>query len=110
MLPVECHAEPVTESRFPHLPNRPTRIAIYVALLAVLLGVNYWAAHRVIEEKRVRVPYSPFFLEQVRADNVVRVASTASTLEGDFKEPTKPAGGSTAAVHFVTEIPSFADT
>ena len=100
----------MTERRFPHLPSRPTRIAIYVALLAIALGINYWGAHRVIQETRIRVPYSPFFLEQVRADNVVTVTSTASALEGDFKHAAKPAGSSTAAVHFVTEIPSFADT
>jgi cell division protease FtsH len=107
---LEWHAEPVTERRFPSLPSRPTRIAIYVVLLAIALGINYWGAHRVIQETRIRVPYSPFFLEQVRADNVVTVTSTASELQGDFKQATKPAGSSTASVHFVTEIPSFADT
>ena len=100
----------MTESRFPRLPSRPTRIVIYVVVLAVALGINYWAAHRVIQETRIRVPYSPFFLEQVRADNVVTVTSTASHLQGDFKQATKPAGSSTASIHFVTEIPSFADT
>ena len=100
----------MTESRFPRLPSRPTRIVIYVVVLAVALGINYWAAHRVIQETRVRVPYSPFFLEQVRADNVVTVTSIASELQGDFKQAEKPAGSSAASVHFVTEIPSFADT
>ena len=100
----------MNERRFPHLPSRPTRIAVYVLLIAVVLGVNYWGAHRVIQETRVRVPYSPFFLEQVRADNVVSVTSTASELQGNFSHATKPAGTSTASVHFVTEIPSFADS
>jgi cell division protease FtsH len=100
----------VTERRFPQLPSRSKRIAVYVGLLVVALGINYWAAHRVIQETRIRVPYSPFFLEQVRADNVVKVTSIAAELQGDFKQATKPAGTSTAAVHFVTEIPSFADT
>jgi cell division protease FtsH len=106
----EWHAELVTERRFPQLPSRSTRIVIYLVLLAVLLGINYWGAHRVIQETRIRVPYSPFFLEQVRADNVVTVTSTSSEIQGDFKNATKPAGSSTASVHFVTEIPSFADT
>jgi cell division protease FtsH len=99
----------MSEPRF-RLPSRPWRIAIYVSVIAVMLGLNYWAAHRVTQETRIRVPYSPFFLQQVRADNVVTVTSTASELQGDFKEATKPAGSSTASVHFVTEIPSFADT
>ncbi len=100
----------MTERRFPQLPGRSTRIVFYLVLLAILLGLNYWGAHRVIQETRIRVPYSPFFLEQVRADNVVTVTSTASQIQGDFKHATKPAGSSEASVHFVTEIPSFADT
>jgi cell division protease FtsH len=79
-------------------------------VIALMLGLNYWGAHRVTQESRIRVPYSPFFLEQVRAGNVVTVTSTASELQGDFKDATKPAGSSTASTHFVTEIPSFADT
>jgi cell division protease FtsH len=100
----------VNENRLPRLPSRPWRIAIYVALLVLLLGVNYWGAHRVIQETRIRVPYSPFFLEQVRANNVVTVTSSASEIQGTFEHPTKPAGTSTTSTHFVTEIPSFADT
>ena len=100
----------MNEKRFSWLPSRPKRIAVYVVLLVVLLGVNFWAAHRVIQETRIRVPYSPFFLEQVRSDNVATVTSNASKLQGNFKHATKPAGTSTASTRFVTEIPSFADT
>ncbi len=100
----------MNERRFPHLPSRPARIAVYVVLLVVALGVNYWGAHRVIQVTRIRVPYSPFFLQQVRLGNVLSVTSSASKLQGDFVRPTKPAGASTESVHFVTEIPSFADT
>src|SRR4051794_35922330 len=106
----EWHAESVNERRFPRLPSRPWRIAAYVLVIAVMLGLNYWGAHRVIQETRIRVPYTPFFLEQVRADNVVSITSSTSELQGDFARATKPPGTSTASVHFVTEIPSFADT
>jgi cell division protease FtsH len=92
------------------MPSRPTRIAVYVVLLAVALALNYWGAHRVIQVTRIRVPYSPFFLQQVRADNVVSVTSTAARLQGDFAHATKPPGTATAAIRFVTQIPSFADT
>jgi cell division protease FtsH len=78
--------------------------------IAVMLGINYWGAHRVTQATRVRIPYSPFFLQQVRSGNVVSVVSTASELQGNFAHATKPAGASTASVHFVTEIPSFANT
>jgi cell division protease FtsH len=85
-------------------------MVLYVVVIAVVLGINYWGAHRVIQETRIRIPYSPFFLEQVRADNVVSVTSTASQLQGTFAHSTKPRGTKTAATQFVTEIPSFADT
>jgi cell division protease FtsH len=94
----------------PRLPSRPWRIAFYVVAIAVMLGVNYWGAHRVIQKTRIRVPYSPFFLRQVTADNVVSVTSTASKVQGTFGRATKPPGASTASRLFVTEIPSFADT
>jgi cell division protease FtsH len=100
----------VTDRRFPYLPSRPWRIGFYVAVIAVMLGVNYWGAHRVIQETRIRVPYSPFFLQQVRADNVVSITSTVSEVQGTFARATKPIGTSTASTRFVTEIPSFADT
>ena len=100
----------MSERRFPRLPNRPTRIVFYVVLLAVALGLNYWGAHRVTQETRIRVPYSPFFLEQVRSGNVVSVVSTASEVQGDFRNATKPAGSKTKASSFVTQIPAFADT
>jgi cell division protease FtsH len=100
----------VSERRFPHLPSRPTRIVLYVVAIAVLLGINYWGAHRVTQVTRIRVPYSPFFLQQVRTGNVRAVVSTGSELQGDFRRSTKPTGASTGSVHFVTEIPSFANT
>jgi cell division protease FtsH len=100
----------VNERRFRWLPGRPTRIFVYVVLLVILLAVNYWGAHRVTQETRIRVPYSPFFLQQVRSDNVASVTSSSTEIQGNFAHATKPSGSSTAAVHFVTEIPSFANT
>jgi cell division protease FtsH len=99
----------VSERRLPW-PSRPKRIAFWAVLIAVLLGINYWAAHRVTQETRIRIPYSPFFLEQVRADNVVTVTSTGTEIQGDLHHATKPPGTSTSSTHFVTEIPAFANT
>ncbi|MFZ0342286.1 MAG: ATP-dependent metallopeptidase FtsH/Yme1/Tma family protein, partial [Gaiellaceae bacterium] len=100
----------MTEGRFPWWPSHPRRIAVWVVLLAVLLGLNYWGAHRVIQQTRIRVPYSPFFLRQVRSGNVVSITSMNSTIQGNFAHATSPAGTSTTSVHFVTEVPPFADT
>ena len=98
------------EKRFPWLPSRPTRIIVYLVLIVVALGLNYWGAHRVTQETRIRVPYSPFFLKQVRSGNVVSVVSTVSELQGTFARAIGPEGTSASSVHFVTEIPSFANT
>jgi cell division protease FtsH len=100
----------VNERRFPHLPSRPWRITIYIVLIAAALSINYWGAHRVIQVTRIRVPYSPFFLRQVRAGNVRSITSTATKIQGTFVRATKPVGTSKASIRFVTEIPSFADT
>ncbi len=86
------------------------RIAVYAVLFVVLLGVNFWAAHRATRVTRNRVPYSPFFLKQIRADNVLSITTTGGEIQGKFTHAMKAAGNPTAAVLFVTEIPSFADT
>ena len=100
----------MNQRRLPRLPSLPVRIAIYVVLIVAAFALNYWAAHRVTEVTRIRVPYSPFFLQQVRAGNVRSITSTGSKIQGDFVHPAKPAGAAGAAVRFVTEIPAFADT
>ena len=100
-----------TRSRWPQfLTKRSNRIATWLVLIAALLGFNYWAAHRATEVTRIHVPYSPFFLHQVRVGNVAAIRSTGTAIQGDFKTATKPAGTSTSSIHFSTEIPSFADT
>jgi cell division protease FtsH len=91
-------------------PSRPTRIAVWAALLLIALGVNYWGAHRVMQATRIRVPYSPFFLQQVRSGNVRSITSLNTEIQGDFVHATKPARSTSMSTQFVTEIPSFADT
>ena len=40
----------------------------WLAFFAALLVINYWAGSRAMHaQSRVRVPYSPFFLQQVKA-------------------------------------------
>jgi cell division protease FtsH len=109
-----CHGPLVNERRrfrwIPRLPRRSDRIVGYLVLIAIMLGVNFWAARRVTEVQRIRVPYSPFFLAQVQSGNVRSITSIGSEIQGDFLHPTKPAGAAQAAVHFTTLIPAFADT
>jgi cell division protease FtsH len=86
------------------------RIAVYLLLIVVTLGVNYWAAHKATEVQRVRVPYSPFFLAQVRAGNVAQITSKGTAIQGLFRRETRSPTDGPPATRFATEIPAFADT
>jgi cell division protease FtsH len=91
------------------LPRRPVRILVYIVLIAIALGVNYWAAHKATEVTRVRIPYSPFFIDQIKAGNVASITSKGTAIQGTFHHATSPSGHDTAT-RFGTEIPSFAST
>ena len=91
------------------LPKRPVRIAIWLLLIAVALGINYWGAHKATEVERVQVPYSPFFLAQVQAGNVKEITSRGAEIQGLFRTRTHTPAGPVAK-RFKTLIPSFADT
>jgi cell division protease FtsH len=74
-----------------------------------LFAVNWYLASRVTEgENRVRVPYSPLFLDQVTNENVESITSRGSAIQGKFKRAVTYQ--KTTATNFDTEIPSFADT
>jgi cell division protease FtsH len=82
----------------------------WIAFVLVLLGLNYYAGTRATEdEPRLSVPYSPFFLEQVREGNVAEIASKGTTIQGAFRTPQRY-GGSEPTKEFETEVPAFADT
>src|SRR5207247_10506197 len=56
-----------------------------------------------------RVPYSPFFLQQIRDGNVSEITSKGTAIQGTFKRPER-FQSSKATTKFKTEIPSFANT
>jgi cell division protease FtsH len=96
----------------PKPPERP-RFGLsprWIAFFLLLLVLNLFIANRAMEpESRVRVPYSPFFLQQVRTDNVKEITSKGTDIQGTFTkevafEDSKP------TTRFRTEIPAFADT
>ena len=77
---------------------------------AVLLIFNFWISSRAMHPaSRVRVPYSPFFLNEVKAGGVVSITSKGTAIQGVFKKATSYEG-SKASTDFQTEIPAFADT
>src|SRR5207342_846137 len=74
-----------------------------------LLVFNFYLGSRAMRpESRVRVPYSPFFLNQVRAGHVEEITSKGTAIQGTFTRKVGYAS-SKPTTHFRTEIPAFAN-
>jgi cell division protease FtsH len=81
-------------------------IAFFVALLVLNTLVSMRAT---APAQRVRVPYSPFFVEQVRADHVASISSKGTAIQGTFTRKLTYKD-SNPTDKFRTEIPAFANT
>jgi cell division protease FtsH len=92
------------------LPSRRTRFIFYGVGILLLLIFNIWAANNALQHHRVRVPYSPFFIQQIKAGNVEAITSTGTAIQGRLRHAARLAPGGETARDFTTEIPSFADT
>ena len=94
----------------PMLPRSRALLAFFVALLAVNLLISFLTG---APPDRPRVPYQPFFLEQIEAGNVQAVTSRADSIEGELKKPaTYDPPGDDKPVEvdrFKTEVPAFID-
>jgi cell division protease FtsH len=102
---------PAPSGSSPKKPQRPrfplTRGWILFAL--ALLAFNFYFGSRATQpHSRVRVPYSPFFLQEVRAGNVKDITSKGTAIQGTFKQK-KSYQDSKPTTRFRTEIPAFAD-
>ena len=81
----------------------------WIAFALILLGINYWIGSRAVRPaERIRIPYSPFFLEQVKKGDVISITSKGTSIQGTFKEATSYAG-SAKSTRFQTEVPAFAN-
>ena len=58
----------------------------------------------------MHVPYSPFFVQQIRSGNVEAITSRGTAIQGRLKRAAKPPSSHAAGKNFSTEIPSFANT
>jgi cell division protease FtsH len=88
-------------------PFRLNRWWLLVAL--VLLAFNFYLGTRATEPpSRVRVPYSPFFIDQVTAGHVKEITSKGTAIQGTFTQKLSYAGSKPTTL-FKTEIPAFAD-
>jgi cell division protease FtsH len=103
---------PRGSSPSPDSPRRP-RFGFsprWIAFFLALLALNFFLSSRATQpESRVRVPYSPFFLQQVKSGNVQEITSKGTDLQGTFKHDVS-FEGQKPTTRFRTEIPSFADT
>ena len=103
---------PAPRGSSPTPPQRP-RFGLsprWIVFFLALLALNLFISSRAMgPESRVRVPYSPFFLQQVKTRNVEEITSKGTDIQGTFKkevtfEDSKP------TTRFRTEIPAFANT
>jgi cell division protease FtsH len=106
---------PCTSTPPPPKPSTPDKPRFrpgwrWFAFFVALLALNYYTASRATQPTpRVRVPYSPFFLNQVAAGHVTAITSKGSAIQGTFTRPESYAGSKPTKL-FGTEIPAFADT
>ena len=77
--PSQPRRPPTAAPGGPRLPKpqpRRFRFGWWIAWLLVLLALNYWIASRAVQPvSRIRIPYSPFFLDEVRNGDVVSITS-----------------------------------
>jgi cell division protease FtsH len=86
-----------------------------VAGLAALIALNWLIVLWLFSggTTRISIPYSPTFLGQVRAGNVVKVSATETDIKGTLRRAIRyPASDThaTRAKDFSTRVPDFANT
>jgi cell division protease FtsH len=96
----------------PFIPRNRVFILILVGLLALNVLIAIITSG---PESRPQVPYQPFFVAQVGANNVREISSTEDSIEGTLKKEATynpPDGGDPVKVgsDFKTEVPSFIDS
>jgi cell division protease FtsH len=95
-----------------HKPTPPHRMRAFWIFFLVLLAINWTALlmARSSGEPRVKVPFSPYFLNQVQAGHVESISSKGDTIKGTFTTKlVYPPGSHTAkpTTRFSTEVPTF---
>jgi cell division protease FtsH len=102
-------APPSPSGSSPKQPPRPRLGRWWIAFALVLLGVNFYLGSRATQPtSRVRVPYSPFFLNQVSAGHVKEITSKGTAIQGTFTQKETYAKSKPTTL-FRTEIPAFAN-
>jgi cell division protease FtsH len=100
---------PAPRGTSPTAPQRPWFRPAWIVFFLALLALNAFLAIRATEPTpRARIPYSPFFLNQVRAGHVASITSKGTDIQGTFTQEVRYDGKPTR--QFRTEVPAFANT
>jgi cell division protease FtsH len=92
----------------PRLPRFNVGRGWILFVVGLLIFNVYFGSRAMQPQSRVRVPYSPFFLQQVGAGHVQEITSKGSAIQGTFTKNLRYAG-SKPTTRFQTQIPEFAD-
>jgi cell division protease FtsH len=98
-----------------HKPQPPHRMRGFWMFVLVLLALN-WLSVLFFQpgaQPRVKVPFSPYFLNQVQAGQVKSITSTGDTIAGTFKTKVRFPTTNAKVVPttlFSTEVPTFWDS
>jgi cell division protease FtsH len=95
-----------------HKPPPPHRLRGFWIFVIVLLALNWISvlAFQKSGKPRVKVPFSPYFLNQLEAGQVKSISSKSDTIKGTFKANVRyPPSNSKATPTdlFSTQVPSF---
>ncbi len=91
-------------------PRSRALLAFFAGLFVLNLLISFLTG---APPDRTRVPYQPFFLEQVEAGNVAAITSREDSIEGELKQPMRydpPGEDKPVEVdRFETQVPAFID-
>ena len=95
-----------------HKPPPPHRLRGFWLFFVALLALNwiFVLAFQPSAQPRVKVPFSPYFLNQLEAGQVVSISSKSDTINGTFKANVRyPPNdkNATPTTLFATQVPSF---
>jgi cell division protease FtsH len=101
------------EEHKPTPPHRWRGLWIFFVALLALNWLSVLVFNPSTSQPTVTVPFSPYFLNQVKDGQVASISSTSGAIHGTFKTKVRyPAGSKTATptTLFATQVPSFWNT